>query len=307
VLSAYLITELLVREKENRGSLDVKSFYVRRILRIWPLYYFFVTLGIFIPFLNPGHGFSLGYILPFLLLAGNWSTVFLGPLHTAVAPLWSVSVEEQFYLLWPPIVAKLSLRRIVYAAAGMLVMATVARVVAVSMHAKLWQIWQNTFARLDPIAAGILLAVALRGRTPKLSRALRLGVFACGISLIAVTGYFVSSWGDIPPRAGTLVGLPVAAASCAAIVFACIGAGIRVRFLEYLGKISYGLYVYHYLCILITERFLSAYGVVHFYLCLREGIALGLTILVAAVSYALLETPFLNLKRRFTHVSSRPV
>ena len=57
-------------EKEEPGSLDVKSFYVRRILRIWPLYYFFVTLGIFIPFLNPGHGFSLG-IHPAIPAAGR--------------------------------------------------------------------------------------------------------------------------------------------------------------------------------------------------------------------------------------------
>jgi peptidoglycan/LPS O-acetylase OafA/YrhL len=307
VLSAYLITELLVREKEQRGALDVRSFYIRRMLRIWPLYYFFVTLSIFVPFLNPGHAFSLRYILPFLLLAGNWSTVVFGPLHTAVFPLWSVSIEEQFYLLWPPIVARLSRRKIVFTAAGMILLATLARVVALLLHAKGWQVWQNTVARLDPIATGILLAVLLRGRTPNFTRGLRFALFACGVLLVALTGYFVASWGESAPWAGTLVAFPVVAVSCAAIVFASIGVGVRVRSLEYLGKISYGLYVYHYLCILIAERFLHANGVVHLYMCLREVIALGLTVLISAVSYAFLETPFLNLKRKFTHIRSRPV
>ena len=307
VLSAYLITELLFREKEERGALDVKAFYIRRILRIWPLYYFFVAIGIIVPFLNPGHAFSMRYILPFLLLAGNWSTVFFGPLHTAVFPLWSVSIEEQFYLLWPPIVAKLSSRRILFIAAGMLVLASLTRLAAVSLHAKGWQVWQNTFARLDPIAAGILLAVLLRGRTPALSRGLRLALFACGVSFVILTGHYVASWGEGAPWVGTLVGFPVVAASCGLMVFACIGLRVRVRSLEYLGKISYGLYVYHYLCIMIAEKVLQANGVDHLYMLLREIMAFGLTVLMAAVSYAVLEKPFLNLKRRFTYIRSRPV
>jgi len=91
------------------------------------------------------------------------------------------------------------------------------------------------------------------------------------------------------------------------MVFACIGLRVRVRSLEYLGKISYGLYVYHYLCIMIAEKVLQANGVDHLYMLLREIMAFGLTVLMAAVSYAVLEKPFLNLKRRFTYIRSRPV
>jgi peptidoglycan/LPS O-acetylase OafA/YrhL len=96
------------------------------------------------------------------------------------------------------------------------------------------------------------------------------------------------------------------AVSATAIVFGAIGIGLRLRPLEYLGKISYGLYVYHQMCIWITDRFLHIRnGVVH--MCLREVVALALTIAVSAVSYTLLEKPFLNLKQKFAHVNSRPV
>lgn len=142
-LSAYLITELLLREKEYRGTLDVKSFYIRRILRIWPLYYVFVLLAAVVPFLNPYHGFSLKYVLPFLFLAGNWSTIAFGPPYSAALPLWSVSIEEQFYLLWPPIVARLSRRGIVFSAVGMILMANVTRVIVLLLHGIGWDVGQT--------------------------------------------------------------------------------------------------------------------------------------------------------------------
>ena len=78
VLSAYLITELLLREKELVGSLDVKSFYVRRILRIWPLYFFFLALAAAMHWFVPGQNMGWRAGLAFSALAGNWYIVFVG-------------------------------------------------------------------------------------------------------------------------------------------------------------------------------------------------------------------------------------
>ena len=78
VLSAYLITELLLREKREQGELDVKAFYIRRILRIWPLYFAFIALAYLVPALNPAHEFNSRYVTFFILLAGNWSIVAFG-------------------------------------------------------------------------------------------------------------------------------------------------------------------------------------------------------------------------------------
>src|SRR5580704_2467620 len=100
VLSAYLITELLLREKDECGSLDVRGFYLRRILRIWPLYFFYIGLAL-LPIFNQRHGFTWHHAAAFVLLAGNWSVIAWGwPSPSIVVPLWTVSIEEQFYLAW---------------------------------------------------------------------------------------------------------------------------------------------------------------------------------------------------------------
>jgi peptidoglycan/LPS O-acetylase OafA/YrhL len=108
VLSAYLITELLLREKEQVGSLDVKSFYVRRILRIWPLYFFFLALAVALQWVVPGQHMGWRAGLAFSALAGNWYIVFIGFPSSVIFPLWSVSIEEQFYLTWPLVVRRAS-------------------------------------------------------------------------------------------------------------------------------------------------------------------------------------------------------
>ena len=98
-LSSYLITELLLREKNSFGSVDVGSFYLRRILRIWPLYFLFIAIGM-IPFFNPGHALTWHYVACLLLLSGNWGVIrYWWPIPSIVGPLWTVSIEEQFYLL----------------------------------------------------------------------------------------------------------------------------------------------------------------------------------------------------------------
>ena len=277
-----------------------------RILRIWPLYYFFVPLAALVPFLNPEHEFTLRYVLGYLFLAGNWVTIAFGPPLSAALPLWSVSVEEQFYLFWPPVVARLSRRKIAFAAVGMIAVADLARVVVLLMHGNGWSVWANTLARLDPMAAGIVLAVVLHGRAPEINWGTRFLMIVGGATGIALTGHFAAPWGDSLPWRGTLISYPIVASCATAIVLGAIGIGVRLRPLEYLGKISYGLYVYHQMCIWMTDHFLHAgSGVIH--ACVREFASLALTIIVSAISYALLEKPFLNLKQKFAYVSSRPV
>lgn len=304
-LSAYLITELLLREKDERGSLDVRSFYIRRILRIWPLYYLFLFAVGSASLLDASHPLSLRHFLAFSLLAGNWGLVIFGATQSVAGPLWTVSIEEQFYLLWPPVVARLTRRRIAFLALCMIAVANAVRIAMLLSHCTSWQVYFNTFARLDSIGGGILLAVLLRGRVPALRFGVRAGLIASAVACIGLTGYF-KQYQTHPTWAEMVGSYPAAAACCTLIVFCFLGLRMEFRWLQYLGKISYGLYVYHYATIRIVDKMLGERsGFVH--ALLRPALGLGLTILVAAASYALLEKPFLKLKRRFTYVDSRPV
>jgi peptidoglycan/LPS O-acetylase OafA/YrhL len=115
VLSGFLITYLLLKEKELLGKINVKKFYVRRILRIWPLYFLIVLLGFFvlpyfhfmdIPFFAKfkSHLSVLNLIL-FLLMLPNLAFAVFKPLPH-IGQTWSIGVEEQFYLIWPWVVEK---------------------------------------------------------------------------------------------------------------------------------------------------------------------------------------------------------
>jgi peptidoglycan/LPS O-acetylase OafA/YrhL len=308
VLSAYLITELLFREKDACGSLDVKGFYLRRILRIWPLYFFYIGLAL-VPAFNPNHVFTWRHAVAYLLLAGNWSVMAWGwPLHSIIGPLWTVSIEEQFYLMWPPIVRNLSRNRLASAAIGMLIISNATRIAMIALHGGMNSVWCNTLARLDPIAAGILVAAVLRGGVPNFSLGTRFSMLVAGIIPLALVANY---WKIHEPERllwiPTLVGFPVVAISCTLIMLAVLGITLRMpRSLLYLGKISYGLYVYHALGNVLSGMLIPVHTA-FIQLALRPVAALAVTMLLASISYAVLETPFLKLKKRFAHVDSRPI
>src|SRR6516165_12815598 len=175
VLSSYLITELLLREKDLIRTLDVRSFYIRRMLRIWPLYFAFLALAVVLQWIAPGQHVTWRAGLWFSLLAGNWFIVFHGFPSSVIFPLWSVSIEEQFYITWPTVVRRVSEFGMLIIAGGLLVIATASRVYLGMHHSGENDVWCNTFVQLDPIAIGIVMAVLLRGEIPQLSRPARAG------------------------------------------------------------------------------------------------------------------------------------
>ena len=278
-LSAYLITELLLREHRSRGAIDVRAFYIRRVLRIWPLYYF--ALLILVPAMSilPGEHMPWAYFASFATFGGNWACATWGYPPSSFALLWSVSIEEQFYLTWPWLVrlGGIHLRMI---ACGMLAIATVTRLGLVIRGVHHPGIWCNTLARLDPIAGGALLACFLNGTFPKHSARAR-GLWI-GFGTAALIGAGAISANEGWP---VLITYPLTAAAAVAVIFGALGS--RVRTGAYLGKISYGLYVFHAVVIRVFPS---------------PILALPLTIAIAALSYRYLESPFLRLKDRFARI-----
>ena len=308
VLSSYLITELLLREKDLMGTLDIRSFYIRRILRIWPLYFAFLALAVALQWIVPGQHVTWRAGVWFSFLAGNWFIVFHGFPSSVIFPLWSVSIEEQFYITWPAVVRKVSETGMLIFAGLLLVVATGARIYLGMHHALEGDVWCNTFVQLDPIAAGILIAVLLKGEIPRLSRLARAALMLAGITALAFGSLYFGIKNDPLTTARIVLGYPSVAIGGTLLLLSVLrtrtSSGNRV--LIYLGRISYGLYVFHVLGLLISDHTVPDQTASLFRYSLRVGLALAATIAMAAVSYRWLETPFLSLKQRFTHVLSRP-
>jgi peptidoglycan/LPS O-acetylase OafA/YrhL len=308
VLSSYLITELLLREKDLLGTLDIRSFYIRRILRIWPLYFAFLALAVALQWIVPGQHVTLRAGMWFSFLAGNWFIVFHGFPSSVIFPLWSVSIEEQFYITWPAVVRKVSETGMLIFAGLMLAAATVARIYLGMHHTLEGDVWCNTFVQLDPIAAGILIAVLLKGEIPRLSKLARAAMMLAGITGLALGSMYFGIKSDPLTTMRIVLGYPSVALGGSLLLLAVLRtrSGGSNRALIYLGRISYGLYVFHVLGLLISNYAVHDQTASLFRYALRVLVALAATIAMAAVSYRWLETPFLGLKQRFTHVLSRP-
>ena len=302
-LSSFLLTTILLREQGESGRVDVGAFYVRRILRIWPLY--FVFLLVVVPLVHgylPADDLSGRYLLTFALFVGNWACVLWGYPHSIAGPLWSVSIEEQFYLAWPWILRRWA-DRLVAVACIMLVIAFATRGWFVLHGAVHPQIWCNTLARLDPIACGALLAVHTQRHPPSLPAGVRVVLLAVGCLMLTALGRFGDFTGN---RA--MATFPVGTLACMALLVATLGVTLPasnrfVRAVTYLGRISYGLYVFHLM-------FIEAFGVTDAHEPLSRsirilGVAVG-TVGAAAVSYRFLEQPFLRWKSRFAHIATAP-
>ena len=302
-LSAYLITELLLREHAKRGTFSVSAFYVRRALRIWPLYFAFLALTVFvIPSIFSDERFGPMYIVSFALFVGNWVCAAYGLPFSVASPLWSISVEEQFYIAWPLLLLLFGVNRIKHLAVVLLAIALVTRISLAAYGAEHPAVWANTLARLDPIALGAVLAVVLRGRAPQLRSAFRVLMIAVALASFLLVAKYLDQ--DGPTSIATY---SVTALASVVLLIAFLRSDARwLRFppftwLVYLGRISYGLYVFHLLALALAGQMLSIPLVgIQMNFELRLLAALLLTVLFASTSYTWLERPFLKLKERFS-------
>jgi peptidoglycan/LPS O-acetylase OafA/YrhL len=320
LLSAFLITELLERERELTGKIDARAFYVRRILRIWPLY-FLVFFGLV--FLNrflPGAGAnSPAEWLSFMLFSGNWYITFNGWIEYPVNPMWSLSVEEQFYIAIP-FLAVLRRRMLIGVNIAVLIVAYCVIVYyarGFTPTSGFSGQWTNSFVQFQFFAGGMLLALFLRGRRPNWHIAVRIGLFAFAVALwvVAFTVFGIKADNPSSTVLQSLAGWPLVLGGAALMLVSLLGT--PRRFLPgpliYLGRISYGLYMIHiFFFWLVYEKFrpwltqvTEGAGIAGWRDNIGQLIAFAASVFFASLLYRFYETPFLRLKRRFTFVPSR--
>lgn len=316
-LSAFLITTLLEIEIESRGRVHLAAFYVRRILRIWPLYFAYYLLGCLLSLTlgarNP-EALHLGWpaARDFALFIGNWHILHTNWANVGIfGILWSVCIEEQFYAVCPLVLRYCSKSGVMLVNTTALLVSWVSCVVLQAHHVPNIVFWANTFVHLQFLAAGGLFAFLLRRRKLDLPMALRPLAFLVGLVFWIwpnipwfATRLHMALFGMLIQYLSILVGCVCIFAAVYALPSALVS-----RRLVNLGKISYGLYVLHQICVLSILSLLTPLGFgTHTYghVLMRSLLSFILSLTVASLSYRYLELPFLELKERFTFVRSRP-
>lgn len=312
VLSGYLITAILLR---TRGQADYfRNFYARRALRIFPAYYLVVVFAFYVyPRLWPTlGGIGLEAQAPYYLLyVQNWAMVAQrgGMVFPGVDHMWSMAIEEQFYLVWPLLVALVPPARLARLCVLLICCSIAAKFVLVASHAGWGQIYVATITRLDGLAAGAWVAVRLfhQPASPP-PRWLRT---TAGAALAILLAVFVAKRG-LHINSPTQIAICTSAASLlfATMIHHVVTAPVRdplrrllgSRPLVFLGIYSYGIYLIHWVIYwqLRLEIEAALPGLpVNLVVVIVGLVVTGLSIVLAMAMYHAVEQPALRLKRFF--------
>ncbi len=315
-LSAFLFVHLLRTEWERTGTINVGFFYLRRALRIWPIYFIFTTAVVIIMNL-------MGMFSDFQLLRAIGLWTFTDNLFSVkfsynqlywVGHLWTISYEEQFYLIIPwflRFIFKHGRRKQFFILSIIFLVGLGIRAAFIIFKISHPAIWVLPITHFESILFGLAIGLGLFDIMFK-----RIPVWLTTLAGIACL-YISTLLGNVAVTDWWLMLLyPMVGISVALLVHSTLRAksglvmkGLGCRPIAFLGKISYGLYLFHLLALKLSTQWVTYnFGGKNIYNqnYLIFAVGLGLTILISSISYLLIEKPFLQLKSRFTIVQSRP-
>ncbi|MBI5172595.1 MAG: acyltransferase [Candidatus Melainabacteria bacterium] len=325
VLSAFLITSILLGERERKGKINLKNFLARRLLRIWPLYYFYlaVTTLIFpallswqaklgLPVLAAQLNMWSSHILYFALFVGNYAVIKDGELVTPLNQLWSLCIEEQFYLLWGLTMTMVRNKKIICTMlfVGLLVAGLSRYLILSGIPAPLTShlpYYVNGLTHMDSILCGALTAFAYKKWRPFLesSRICQsILAFSGCATIISIMVWAPKIATHDRSLTFTMLGVSLGwtAFLLATLTFKPLKSFFSRPWLVHVGKLTYGLYIFHYLIIytlaLMVKQCDSTPSPLTSVLVLW-GLGLPLTYLAARLSWHFIEEPFIKLKNKF--------
>jgi peptidoglycan/LPS O-acetylase OafA/YrhL len=317
VLSGFLITFLLLREKEQNNSIDIRKFYLRRALRIWPLYYLIFILGFFaLPYLDffavPGQDkfFQQNFWGNLMLYAFFMPNLAFSIFTTAVPNIgqsWSIGVEEQFYLLWPLLISKSRnvLKSILWITGTIIALKGLLLLSFPFVKFEYLIVLKKFLAmsKLECMALGGLGAYMLFSKKEELLSFVYkpLSQIIALISIPLLIYFIPTPFEDILhllfSMSFLVIILNVAGNEKSFLRF-------ENRTLQYLGRISYGFYMFHVMCIVFTIHALDKYmgldnDITTPQHILLYGISFLLTVALSSLSYHIFEKAFIRLKDKY--------
>ncbi len=319
VLSGFLITYLLCHEKNTTGKIDPKRFFIRRCLRIWPLFFLVVIITYLLPFnfkqhygmhmIGGGYELDWRYSFTFLenykmLLEDNY------PKTSPLSVFWSLCIEEHFYISWLIIFYLLPFKHIFKALCACVLISWLARYLDPFIFNNQVIVTNDLFTNLDYFAIGGMLGYAIEAQNKLLStissklsaRIKRLFAFFVLLFVLFMKEVLPFGTGTIfdvfsPTILAAIFMMLVAVFTMSANTFV-----IRNKLLNYLGNISYGLYIFHILVIHISFQYLINKGIkLDDWRVLSAYIlfTLGVSILMAMLSFEFFENYFLRVRERW--------
>ncbi len=304
-ISGYLLTYLLIIEKERYGKVNIPNFYIRRGLRIWPLYFFLIALA---PFIVNWLGDPQPEYWRTILLINNFQTISTQTWESPFAHFWSICIEEHFYIIWPIVIAFIPKRKLLN---SILILIAVSWAYKIGTYIFMPQNWYtlylHTLSRMDVILMGGLLA-AIYLQKPFV---FKLNVYvSIGLILLLCIILSFDDASDFSNMFNGVLRRPIYIALLALPMMDLLFNPERKNIfgkrnpLLYLGKVSYGIYMYGNILVpIVIKKIIVAYSIHSIYIYFFLVIILSL--LIPVISYELMEKPFLKLKQRFSLVKTR--
>jgi peptidoglycan/LPS O-acetylase OafA/YrhL len=314
VLSSYINTWVILEERQQAGRFKPWLYYVRRAIRIWPLYFLVLFIGfVILPFvmelMNQPYE-EVGNPWYFILFVGNFFLIEHGWTHSPIiSVLWSVSVEEQFYIFWPFLL--IVFRKREKWLFGLLLF--VFAITTIHYFGTDVNLWFHTLFLLGDIALGALFAFISFHRNwgynllANLSRKTIFSIYAIFLlSLLFYNYIFNSQW--LPGAANLIIEKLFYAIILSYFIFEQnFGENSFFKFgklksITYLGVISYGLFCFHEIGLLVGHHFLNQtqlHSNIWAFLVLKPAIAFAVILPMSYLSWNYFEKPILGLKRHF--------
>jgi peptidoglycan/LPS O-acetylase OafA/YrhL len=308
VLSGFLITWLLLRENDELGTVSLRKFYMRRSLRIFPAFYCYAAV-LFGVLIIRHTRIVWPQALSALFYVSNYYQALNGDPNTGFSHTWSLSIEEQFYVLWPLTFLLLRgnyKRMSLVLAAAILAIWLYREALIFRFDVHQGYIYEAFDTRADHLLMGCLLAVTLRARLyPQFWNWVSVRSWAGAVIavLLAISSVAESVYGPLYRDSVSFIVNPVLTAIWITQLIALRGAVLwrwtSWAWVRYLGRISYSVYLYQQLTVSVPKKLLAQEPVV-----VQLGATIALTILVASASHFLVERPFLRLKTRFKQTTA---